>query len=264
MIRLGPAGLGGVKEAINSLREYKKKGITACEIAFTYGVYIKNKKDAEDIGKAAERYGIKLSIHAPYYINLNSAEKEKREASKKRILKCCEIGHYLKASYVVFHPGYYGKKSKGETYGIIKKEIKEIQLEIKSKKWKIKIAPETTGKINVFGSVDEILKLKEDTDCHICVDFAHIKARNKGKINYSELFKKIKNVGYLHTHMSGIVYTNKGEKNHIITDERLLKELGEAIKKDHIKNITIINESPSPIKDSIKTFDIFKKLKLKV
>ena len=69
-IKFGPAGLGGVKEAIANLKKYKRLGLEACEIAFTYGVYIKTQIEAEEIGKAAEKLEISLSIHAPYYINL--------------------------------------------------------------------------------------------------------------------------------------------------------------------------------------------------
>ena len=84
-----------MKEAVDNLEEYHNLKLKACEIAFTYGIYIKGKEDALKIGKAAERLNVQLSIHAPYWINLNSAEKEKVEKSKERILKCCEVGHYL-------------------------------------------------------------------------------------------------------------------------------------------------------------------------
>jgi len=53
VIRFGPSGLGPVKEAINNLKEYNKLGLTACEIAFTYGIYIKE-KEAILIKNAAE------------------------------------------------------------------------------------------------------------------------------------------------------------------------------------------------------------------
>ena len=73
-IRFGPAGLGGVDAALDRLEDYSKKRLKACEIAFTYGVYIKDKEDAIRIGKKAKELDIKLSIHAPYWINLNSKE----------------------------------------------------------------------------------------------------------------------------------------------------------------------------------------------
>src|SRR3989344_7328482 len=127
-IKLGPAGIGSVKEAESVLEEYHKKGIQAAEIPFTYAVFIKHKEDAVRIGKKAKELGIELSIHAQYWINLNSEEKEKREATKKRILDCCEIGEKLGAKVVVFHPGYYLNKGKDEeskerSYQIIKEGV---------------------------------------------------------------------------------------------------------------------------------------------
>ena len=260
MIRFGPAGLGGAKEAISNLQMYKEKGISACEIAFTYGIYLKE-ADAIEIGRAAKSLGIRLSIHAPYWINLNSTEKKKIEESKKRILGCCKIGSLLGACLVVFHPGYYEKMDKEETYQNIKREIIDIVKEIKKNKWRINIAAETTGKINVFGSVDEILRLVNETGCSFCIDLAHIRAREK-TIDYKEILEKFKSNGNIHIHFSGIEYGEKGEKRHIITPEseirELLKNLQENLPKS--KEIVIINESPNPLGDSIKTISILKKI----
>lgn len=262
MIRFGPAGLGGAKEAVHSLEEYHKKGISACEIAFTYGVYLKE-EDAVEIGKAAKSLGIKLSIHAPYWINLNSAERRKVEESRKRIIDCCKIGSLLGAYLVVFHPGYYGKMGKEETYQNIKREIINIVKEIKKRGWKINIAAETTGKVNVFGSVDEILRLVNETGCSFCIDFAHIRAREK-LIDYRGILEKFKSHGDIHIHFSGIEYGEKGEKRHIITPESEIKELLKNLQKNvsKSKEITIINESPNPLGDSIKSIKMSKSLKL--
>jgi deoxyribonuclease-4 len=82
-IKFGPAGLGPVESAVQTLREYSELGLTACEISFTYGVYIHNEKDFKEIRDAAKTFGIQLSIHAPYWINLNSKDKTKIEQSKK-------------------------------------------------------------------------------------------------------------------------------------------------------------------------------------
>lgn len=112
-IKFGPAGLGPVKTALQTLGEYHKLGLRACEIAFTYSVYIKP-EDAKIIGKKAAELGIDLSIHAQYWLNLSSSEKEKREATKKRILECCKIGEILGVKVVVFHPGYYINQGKTE------------------------------------------------------------------------------------------------------------------------------------------------------
>ncbi len=258
VIKFGPAGLGGVKDAVGNLEKFHDAGLKACEIAFTYGVYIKD-KDAGEIRKAAEKYGVELSIHAHYWINLNSAEEEKVEKSKKRILDCCRIGHLLGVKQIVFHPGYYGKKSQEETYYKIKNEILELQEEIKKNKWDVKLAPETTGKVNVFGSVDEILQLVKETGCGFTVDFAHLLARSNGKMEYKDMVEKFKDFKELHCHFSGIVYGEKGEKHHKVTPSADLKELIGYLKKSG-KKVVIINESPEPFEDSVRGLKILEEV----
>jgi len=168
-IRFGPATLGSVDSALDVLESYNKKGLNACEIAFTYSVYIKPEQ-TKLIKEKAKQLDIELSIHGSYFINLNATEKAKVEASKKRILNACKIGELLGAKVVVFHPGFYGK-DREQAYDNIKAQIIELQKQIKKNKWKIQIAPETMGKINVFGSVEEISKLVKDTGCSFCIDF---------------------------------------------------------------------------------------------
>jgi len=252
-IRFGPAGIGSVKDAAENLEEYHKKGLRACEIPFTYGVFIKedkHKKEIEDIKRASEKFDVKVSIHAPYWINLNSKEKQKIEESKNRILSCCKIGHKLGAEKIVFHPGYYGGMDEKETYETIKNAILDLEKEIKKKKWKVKLCPETTGKVNVFGKEEEILKLVKDTKCSFTIDFAHLLARTQGKMSYKGMYDKVKNFNEIHAHFSGIEWGEKGERRHIPTSDSEIKKLLKALPKN--KNITIICEAPDPIKDSLK------------
>jgi len=259
VVIFGPSGLGGIKEAVSNLEKYSKLGIKACEIAFTYGVYIKNDSDIKVIKEASEKFGIKLSIHAQYWVNLNSAEKEKVEASKKRILDCLRVGERLGCYAVVVHPGYYGKMTKEESFENIKKVVLELMEEIRKNKWKVKLCLETMGKVNVFGSVDDIKNLVKETGCGFCLDFAHLKARSNGKMSYKQMVKEFSEFKEWHCHFSGIVYGDKGEKHHILTPkkeiEELLKEL-EAVKNKC--NIVIINESPEPLKDSVLSLNVWK------
>jgi len=253
-IRFGPAGLGPVKTAEKVLESYHKLGLRACEIAFTYGIYIKDDEIAKNIGKKARELGIDLSIHAPYYINLNSDDEHKIVASKRRIIDCCRIGELLGVKTVVFHPGFYGKLGKEESYDNIKREILKIMNEIKKNGWKVQIAPETTGKVNVFGSVEEISRLKDETGCGFCIDFAHILAREKN-VDYAKI-KRLFPEKEWHCHFSGIVYGCKGEKHHKETEEEEWKRLLEEINDG--REIKIINESPRMVEDSAKGLDIYK------
>jgi deoxyribonuclease IV len=253
-IKFGPAGLGPVKEAVSNLEEFSKKGLKACEIAFTYSVYIKA-SECFEIAKKARELDIELTIHAPYFVNLNSAEKAKREATKKRILDSCRIGELLGAKVVVFHPGYYGE-NREESYFVIKEGIIEIMKEMKKNNWQIQIAPETMGKINVFGSVEEISALAKETGCAFCLDFAHILARDK-VVDYAKIEKLFPQKNW-HCHFSGIVYGEKGEKNHKTTEKKEWETLLKNLPAN--RTIRIINESPTMIEDAVEGLKIYEKV----
>ena len=256
MIRFGPAGLGGAKEAIKNLESFHQQGITACELAFTYGVYLKE-PEAKVIGKAASDLGIRLSIHAPYWVNLN-AQGKKLEMTKQRILNSCKIGDALGAATVVFHPGYYGKESKEETYRHVKEAITDMLETRENEGWFPELAAETMGKINVFGDLNEILNLVKDTGCGFCIDYAHLLARSGGKMPYSAMVEAVSEFKTLHCHFSGIAYGDKGEKHHIPTPPEELKKLLRALPRN--KEITVISESPQPVEDSLLAIDIWKSL----
>lgn len=257
-ILFGPSGTGG--EAIKGLTYIKQAGLDTTEILFVYGVKMTN-QTAKKVGDFAKEIKLKInSVHAPYYINLASAEKPKRHASKIRIIKSAERAHHLKAKYIVFHPAFYGKLEKKEVYNIAKEAIIDLQNKIKEKKWNVVLCPETTGKVSQFGSLDELIKLTKETKCGLCVDFAHLYARSQGKINFEEVAKKIKSIKNLTCHWSGIEYGPKGERRHIPTPKDLTIKLLKALKKYNIST-TIINESPQPLKDALTTKKIWQKLK---
>lgn len=251
----GPAGTGG--DSIGGLKEIAKAGLKICEIEFTHGVNMNSEK-AKEIGKLAKKLKIDLSVHAPYFINLASKEKEKIKASKVRILNSCKKGHYMGAKYIVFHAAFYQGRDPKKIYDMVKKEIKEMQKEIKKNKWNVMLAPETTGKPTQFGSLDELIKLAKETGCAVCIDFAHMLART-GKIDYDEVMPKIKKIKNKTAHFSGINFGPKGERNHIMTPTKEIEKLIKALKKYKI-SIRIINESPDPFGDAIKTQKIIDKL----
>lgn len=239
--------MGGVKTAEVTLDKFSKLGLKACELAFVHGVYIKDPQDAIRIGKKAKELDIELSIHAPYYVNLASDDSAKRAATKTRIMECCRVGELLGAKVVVFHPGYY-QKDKEATYQIIKEGVLEMLKEIQQNGWNIQLAPETMGKVNVFGSIEEISRLVKDTGCSFCIDFAHILARDKA-VDHKKVEKLFPQKDW-HVHFSGIVYGDKGEKHHIQTEPAAWKELLQNLPKD--RTIRIINESPFPVEDSVE------------
>jgi len=260
-ILLGPAG-SPEKTTIDGLKTLHDLDLQAMEVAFTRGVKMGN-ETARQIRKENEKYNISLSIHAPYYINLNSLEKQKVKDSKKRILDTCERAHHMGAKRIVIHAGYYHENRK-KAYDNIRREIEELLEEVKRNQWDVEVLPETAGRASQFGDLDEIIQMNKDTKCGICVDPAHIFARNQGKINFEEIFDKlgkIKQKEY-HFHFSGIAFGPSGERNHLTLGEGGpdFKSFAEEL-INRKKDVTVISESPITWKDSLVMKKILEKMK---
>ncbi|MBW2974398.1 TIM barrel protein [Candidatus Woesearchaeota archaeon] len=256
-IKIGPGGTAGLGYE-EGLKELHKLNLDCLEVELTHGVNISN-ASARSVGGMAKKLNISLSCHAPYFINLASDDKAKVNASKIRILQSCERMHNMGGGPVVFHPGFYQKKTKEETYSLIKDQVLDLMKAIKENKWKVQLALETTGKHSAFGSLDELLQLAKETRCSVTIDFAHLKARSEGKMHYSEMLDNVKHFRHIHSHFSGIEWTPKGERRHLLTPDKEIRELLKEILKRKL-DITIINESPDPIGDAFKMRKILGKL----
>jgi deoxyribonuclease-4 len=187
-------------------------------------------------------------VHAPYYINLAAYEEDKVSASRQRILDSCHRAHLMGARNVVFHAGFYQKRSPRETYRLIREQIIELQQQIRRSNWNVVLCPEITGKPSQFGSVEELQALMQDTGCDLTVDFAHLYARQQGVIDYDALMPSLPKK--FHAHFSGIEYTTKGEKKHIRMRPAYFRPLLAALVR-HRKQATIICESPAPFEDAV-------------
>lgn len=245
MIKIGSAGFNA--EIAPFLKENRLK---CAEIEFVRQIYLKKKERMQEIKEAAIVNNISLSVHAPYYVNLASLEKEKIIASKQRILRSAKVGEAVGAKVVCFHPGYYMKRDPEKVYEIVSHQIADMNDQLKENGFKIKLAPELMGKHSQFGSPEEIVRLhKEIKGISMTVDFAHYFARNLGKPDYKKLVSMLPKT--FHAHFSGIEYTDKGERRHLKIDalefEKVLKEL---IAQD--KTCTIINESTDVLNDLLK------------
>ncbi len=259
MIKVGPAGSGGLGN-LKGVQKVAEVGLDCMEVEFTYGVRM-DLKTAKAVGALAKEKGIILSVHAPYYINLASDEKDKFDASRKRILDSCERAHVMGARNVTFHAGFYQKRTAEETYRLIKKAINQLQKQVLRKGWKVKLCTEITGKPSQFGSLTELLQLKKETGCGITVDFSHLYARQQGDIDYARILKRLPKK--FHAHFSGIEYGDKGERKHIRTTRKFFEPLaGELLKRQ--VDITIINESPKPYEDAIMMKKLILKLELDI
>ena len=225
------------------------------EVEFVRGVKMGD-ETASQLGEIAKKKDVALSVHAPYYINLNSREIEKVEASKKRILESARIGAIFGGRGVVFHPAFYHTDPHDMVYGIVKTHMMEMVDQLADAGIEIMLRPETTGKSSQFGSLTELLELSADIEGIMpCYDFAHLHARG-GELNSYEEFCGIldmiekylgkEGLDNMHIHVSGIEYGPKGERNHLILQESDLDYKG-LIKawRDYDVKGTVICESPN-------------------
>jgi len=250
-ILIGPAGSGG-RGHTKGIRDAARLKLDCMEIEFTYGVRMKPEM-AETVGALAEEHGLILSVHAPYYINLAAYEEEKIAASRQRILDSCHRAHLMGARNVVFHAGFYQKRTLQETYELVRREIENLQDRIRKQGWQVTLCPEITGKPTQFGSTEELLALMRDTGCGFTVDFAHLYARNQGRIDYNPLMPDLPRA--FHAHFSGIDYGPKGEKKHTrLRPAHFVPLLAALI--THGKQTTLICESPKPFEDAVMMRDL--------
>jgi len=254
---------------IEGIKRVHELGLEAMELEFVHSVNITPQK-APEVRRIASECKIELSCHGSYYINLNSVEKDKISASKERVLSAARSAFLSGASSLTFHAAFYLKSTPSETFSAVKKSLEEIVSELKKENNSIWVRPETTGKGTQFGSLEELLELSSQLDQVLpCIDFSHLHARSNGKMNSYPEFRRVledsekalgkKFLKNMHCHVSGIEYSEKGERNHLVLKESDFnyKELLRALKEFNCAGL-IICESPNIEQDALllkKTFE---------
>lgn len=252
-----PIGDGDTKFTYKTGITYLKSiGLDAMELPFVRSVNITDKNKNEVLASKLQN-DFYLSAHGSYYINLNADEEDKQTKSLERILQGVEGLKRVNGRSLIFHPGFYLKDSKEETFNTIKDNLAKLP------DLGVNYRLETTGKGTQFGSLEELVDLcKTNPLCKLCVDFSHIHARFNGSLKTYDDFAKILNyIGTnlgnealkdMHIHLSGINYGAKGEKNHLPFQESDFnyKDCLKAFKNFDIKGC-IICESPMLEKDAL-------------
>ena len=277
MIIFGPSGSS--EEVVSAKMSRKQQfeylqelGLTAYEHPFTFGVNISANTQKELVEHFINN-GIKLSIHAPYYINFASQEPEKVKNTYKYLLDSVEKAREIGADRVIFHPGSLTNLTREQAVENCLKNLKEfIKILDEKEIHDCYICPETMGKHGQIGTWQEVAQMCELDDRIIpCIDFGHINAFTLGSLDgeekYDEIFDKFVNqLGKkeIHIHFSRIEFTSKGEKRHLTLDEE--SEFGPDFKQminsaqKFDANIRIISESNgTQTLDSNKMKEYYKK-----
>lgn len=232
----GPAGTAdsfkemGYKNSLQIPEYLVKMGLDCFEYQCGRGVNIGEEK-ATELGKIAKENNIKLSLHAPYYISMSSIEEEKRLNSVNYILASAKAVKAMGGNRIIVHTGSCGKISREEALDLA---IDTMRLSIEALDREglgdIHICPETMGKVNQLGTLEEVLALcKVDDRIIPCIDFGHLNARDLGSLKTKEDFENIfcrirdslgsDRLKAFHSHFSKIEYTTGGEKKHLTFED---------------------------------------------
>jgi deoxyribonuclease-4 len=236
-------------------------GLDCLEIEAVRGVHM-GEDTARQVRERAEARGIRLSLHAPYYINLLSPEEGKRLASQKYIITSVRVAGLCGARSVVFHAGYYRQLGPQEAYGLVKKAVAEILSVLKSERNTVTLRIETMGRPKQFGTLEEVLFLCRDLEgLAPCLDFSHIHAR-EGRVNsFPEFDRILRKLGRklgpaalkdVHFHIAGMDYGRIGEIKHLDLKESDFRydEWIEALKENSVAGM-VICESPNLEADAV-------------
>ena len=246
---------------IDGIGRIAELGLGCMEVEFVQGVKM-GEAGARLVAEVAARKGVKLSAHAPYFINLNAHEPEKIRASQDRIIQTARIALLCGAESIVFHAAFYLGDTPEETYSNVRKSLEEVIRQLKRENNRVWIRPEVMGKPSQFGTLEEVLDLCTELErVAPCIDFTHWHARTGAFNSYPEFTSVLQRVrerlgraalDNMHIHVSGIAYGQKGEINHLNLQESDFQyaELLQAL-KDYDAQGIVICESPNLEEDAL-------------
>ena len=223
------------QSTISGIERIVELGLGCMEMEFVRGVQM-GEAAARQVGEAAVRTGVRLSAHAPYFINLNSPDMDKIRASQGRILQTARIAVLCHAESVVFHPAFYMGQPPEAVYETVKRYLGEVLSQLERENVRVSIRPEVTGKSSQFGTIKALITLSVELQgVAPCLDFSHWHART-GKFNSYSEFEAIllqirqclgdEALENMHIHVSGLHYGKKGEMKYTKEVEERLRSLG--------------------------------------
>jgi deoxyribonuclease-4 len=243
--------------------EYSRSiGLDTMELGWVQSVRVTEATCAA-IKQKAEEQDVSLSVHAPYFINLNGSEEEWPK-SCKRLMDAAIYGNLAGATDIIFHPGSYFGNDPKEVLKIAIPRLQKCVDDLRKASNPVRLRPETMGKSAMLGSFEDTLEMSKAMEAvEPCIDFAHLHARpGDGTVNtYKEWCALLKTyqkalgkkaLKRLHIHLSGIEYGPKGEKNHLpVADSDLkLNHLFRALKEFNCAG-RILCESPIMEEDAL-------------
>ncbi len=225
----GPAGNAEnfpCKSSADAPRWLAEIGLDCYEYQCGKGVHV-GEATARKVGRAAVEHGISLSLHAPYFINLANPDPDALRKTIGYITGACRAADWMGAKRVVIHSGALMGRPRRKAQDIALRSLREVVAACDGAGFgHITLCPETMGKINQLGDLDEVLELCTVDDRLLpCVDFGHLYARSLGADDGAETMERMLDrmeealgpgrAGRFHSHFSHIEFTpGGGEKCH--------------------------------------------------
>lgn len=278
--KFGPAGNSDsfsekYKSSTDAPLFLKEMGLDCYEYQCGRGVRVSD-KSAQALRINAEQNGIYLSLHAPYFISLSSVEEEKRDNSINYILQSCDAAMRIGADRIVIHSGSCSKMSREEALELAKDTLTRARKQAVEQGFEsIHFCPETMGKTNQLGNLEEVLEMCRIDDTFIpCIDFGHLNARTFGGIktitDYEKMLDEVEDklgsdrLKIFHSHFSKIMYTTPGgEKKHLTFEDTEygpdFEPLMELIAQKNLSPIFICESAGTQAEDALAMKQEYKK-----
>lgn len=281
MIKFGPSGNSerfyaeGHTSTVEAPKWCAEQGLNVYEYSFGRGINIGDQK-AHEIAVEAQKYGVEITVHAPYYTNFANPSDDMAEKSFGYVIQSAEKVKQFGGNRVVFHPSTVGKMTRDEAVALTSLRIGILAHKVREKGLDdVWLCPETMGKINQIGDVAEVVEFCKAADFFLpTVDFGHINARTWGSLKTEEDFERLIDIvenglGHeradkMHVHFSKIEYSAGGEVRHLTFADTVygpeFLPLAKVLKKRKLHPTIICESSGTQADDAMEMKRIYESI----
>ena len=237
MVLFGSSGCGdefyeeGHKNILEVPSWIKNYGLDAYEYSFGHG-YQMSTELAQKAGQVFKEEDVKLSLHAPFYINFANPDEEMYAKTKGYIYTGIRFLRAFGADKLVFHSASCGKQTREEALKLTTLRFQEFfnHLEEENLLEGLYLCPETMGKTMQIGTYEAVVDLCTINSPLVpTFEFGLINSIEQGSLKTKDDFKRIldysiEKLGFdktnnCHIHFSKIMFGNKGEIKHLNYDD---------------------------------------------
>jgi deoxyribonuclease-4 len=253
-IRYGPSGLPEAPTFEEAFALLAAQGYRACEIGFVSGFWL-DYETAPQFAEAADAADVALSVHAPLAAFMGHVDRGKKFKMALGMLDhTAGLAKACGARLIVFHPGFLLGRERKQTIADVVDQLGDLRDRLEAKGRLVPFGVEVMGRVNDFGSIDDVLEIAAQVDfVRPVLDFAHMHATSDGAFVDADVFADalaatdavLESGAPFHIHFSDIQYANRNETKHLPYGEGTLRAepLRDALGRFE-RPATVISEEP--------------------